>query len=197
MSPTILGAAPEGEKRDLINYGVLGGIQMGLISAHLWQRFYRTKLPRTWRSSADGAVPMLTAVAGILLSDTALSFVYPAFNGGFTRRGHVGGGNTILGGFVYGTLNRLLIPLGLHHILNNPPWFIIGSFTGADGVVYHGDIARFLHGDPTAGTFDDLGFFPIMMFALPAAAFAIWHEASPRTARSSAASCSRWRSRPS
>lgn len=178
MSPTILGAAPEGEKQDLINYGVLGGILMGLISAHLWQRCYRTKLP-PYLAFFGGRrfVPMLTAVAGILLS-TALSFVYPAFNGGLTAVGTWVAGNTILGGFVYGTLNRLLIPLGLHHILNNPPWFIIGSFTGADGVVYHGDIARFLHGDPTAGTFMT-GFFPIMMFALPAAALAIWHEAKP------------------
>ena len=85
---------------------------------------------------------------------------------------------TSLGGFVYGTLNRLLIPLGLHHILNNPPWFLIGDYTSAGGTVVHGDIPRFLAGDPTAGAFMT-GFFPIMMFALPAAALAIWHEARP------------------
>ena len=51
----------------------------------------------------------------------------------------------------------------------------------------HGDINRFFAGDPTAGTFMT-GFFPIMMFALPAAALAIWQAASPSTARSSAAS---------
>ena len=84
----------------------------------------------------------------------------------------------VLGGFVYGTLNRLLIPLGLHHILNNPPWFIFGEYTTAGGEVVHGDIPRFLAGDPTAGAFMT-GFFPIMMFALPAAALAIWHEARP------------------
>src|SRR4029078_3646838 len=84
----------------------------------------------------------------------------------------------VLGGFVYGTANRLLIPLGLHHILNNPPWFIFGNFTRAAGCVYNGDIQRFLHGDPTAGSFMT-GFFPIMMFALPAAALAIYQEATP------------------
>ena len=48
----------------------------------------------------------------------------------------------MLGGFVYGTLNRLLIPLGLHHILNNPPWFIFGSYTTASGgETVNGDIA--------------------------------------------------------
>ena len=86
--------------------------------------------------------------------------------------------NAVLGGFVYGTLNRLLIPLGLHHILNNPPWFIFGSYTTSSGETVNGDIARFLEGDPTAGAFMT-GFFPIMMFALPAAALAIWHEARP------------------
>jgi PTS system N-acetylglucosamine-specific IIC component len=67
----------------------------------------------------------------------------------------------------------------LHHILNNPPWFILGDFTKPDGTVVHGDIARFLAHDPTAGTFMT-GFFPIMMFALPAAALAIWQEAKPK-----------------
>jgi len=104
--------------------------------------------------------------------------VGPAFNGGLTAIGTWVAQNAILGGFVYGTLNRLLIPLGLHHILNNPPWFILGEFTKADGTVVHGDILRFLAGDPTAGTFMT-GFFPIMMFALPAAALAIWQEAKP------------------
>ena len=57
------------------------------------------------------------------------------------------------------------------------PWFILGDYTNpATGTVVHGDISRFLAGDPTAGAFMT-GFFPIMMFALPAAALAIWQEA--------------------
>ena len=89
----------------------------------------------------------------------------------------MGHDNSVLGGFVYGTANRLLIPLGLHHILNSVPWFIFGDYTDPrPAKIVHGDIHRFLHGDPTAGTFMT-GFFPIMMFALPAAALAIWHEA--------------------
>jgi PTS system N-acetylglucosamine-specific IIC component len=114
----------------------------------------------------------------MLVISVLMSFVYPAFDAGITGLGEWVTDNAILGGFVYGTLNRLLIPLGLHHILNNPPWFIFGEYTAADGQVYHGDIARFLAGDPTAGAFMT-GFFPIMMFALPAAALAIWHEARP------------------
>ena len=178
MSPLILGAPAEGGTQELINYGVLGGILMGLISGWLWQRYYRIQLP-PYLAFFGGRrfVPMMAALGGIVLA-VLLAFVYPAFDGGLTAIGNWVAGNAIIGGFVYGTLNRLLIPLGLHHILNNPPWFILGEFTKADGTVVHGDIFRFLAGDPTAGTFMT-GFFPIMMFALPAAALAIWQEAKP------------------
>ena len=61
------------------------------------------------------------------------------------------------------------------------PWFILGDYTNpATGTVVHGDISRFLAGDQTAGAFMT-GFFPIMMFALPAAALAIWQEAKFRS----------------
>jgi PTS system N-acetylglucosamine-specific IIC component len=178
MSPVILGA-PEGDaEQELINYGVLGGIVTGLVSAWLWQKYHRISLP-PYLAFFGGRrfVPIITAFAMLVIS-VLMSFVYPAFDAGITGLGEWVTDNAILGGFVYGTLNRLLIPLGLHHILNNPPWFIFGEYTAADGQVYHGDIARFLAGDPTAGAFMT-GFFPIMMFALPAAALAIWHEARP------------------
>ena len=177
MSPVILGA-PEGDaEQQLINYGVLGGIVAGLVSAWLWQRFHRTSLP-PYLAFFGGRrfVPIITAFAMLAIS-VLMSFVYPAFDWAITGLGEWVTDNAVLGGFVYGTINRLLIPLGLHHILNNPPWFIFGEYT-TGGETYHGDITRFLHGDPTAGAFMT-GFFPIMMFALPAAALAIWHEAKP------------------
>jgi len=171
MSPMVL----EGD--ELINYGVLGGIVIGLASAFLWQRYHRIKLP-PYLAFFGGRrfVPIITAFAAVVLS-VLMNLVYPWFDAGITGLGEWVTDNAVLGGFVYGTLNRLLIPLGLHHILNNPPWFIFGEYT-AGGETYHGDIARFLAGDPTAGAFMT-GFFPIMMFALPAAALAIWHEAKP------------------
>lgn len=178
ISPFILGAAAEGAKQDLINYGVLGGMLMGVVSGLLWQRYYRISLP-PYLAFFGGRrfVPMATALAGLVLA-VLMGFLYPAFNAGLTGIGTWVAANAVVGGFVYGTLNRLLIPLGLHHILNSPPWFILGSYTDGNGEVWNGDIARFLHGDPTAGTFMT-GFFPIMMFALPAAAIAIWQEAKP------------------
>ena len=112
----------------------------------------------------------------LIVMTVLLGVIYPAFNSGLTALGNWVVANTIIGGLVYGTLNRLLIPLGLHHILNSVPWFVFGEYTAADGQVYHGDIARFLHGDPAAGPFMT-GFFPIMMFGLPGAALAIYHSA--------------------
>jgi PTS system N-acetylglucosamine-specific IIC component len=177
MSPFVLGLPKEGEDQALVNYGVLGGILIGLIAGYLWHRYHRISLP-PYLAFFGGRrfVPIITAFAAVVLA-VLLSLVYPLFNDGLNSVGTWVTNNSVIGGFVYGTMNRLLIPLGLHHILNSGPWFIIGSYEGSAGVV-HGDIARFLAGDPTAGAFMT-GFFPIMMFALPAAALAIWHEAKP------------------
>jgi PTS system N-acetylglucosamine-specific IIC component len=80
----------------------------------------------------------------------------------------------VVGGGIYGFANRLLIPLGLHNVLNVLLWFVVGSFHGQTG-----DINRFLIAhDPSAGSFMT-GFFPIFMFGLPAAALAIWQTARP------------------
>jgi PTS system N-acetylglucosamine-specific IIC component len=176
MSPYVIDLAPDGTQ-PLINYGVLGGIVTGLVAAYLWQRYHRIALP-PYLAFFGGRrfVPIITSVVMLVIS-VASAFLYPAFNSGLTHLGNWVTHHDVVGGFVYGTLNRLLIPLGLHHILNNPPWFVFGSYT-TGGETFHGDIARFLHGDPTAGAFMT-GFFPIMMFALPAAALAIWHEAKP------------------
>jgi PTS system N-acetylglucosamine-specific IIC component len=178
MSPYVLDITPDEVAKAGINYGVLGGIVMGLLAGLLWQRYHRIKLP-PYLAFFGGRrfVPIITSLVAIVVS-VLMSFAYPAFSSGLTSLGEWVTNNDVTGGFVYGTLNRLLIPLGLHHILNNPPWFVFGSYTDASGGVWHGDIQRFLHGDPTAGAFMT-GFFPIMMFALPAAALAIWHEARP------------------
>lgn len=173
MSPAILGAPAAGAKQDLINYGTLGGILIGLVAAVLWQRYYRIKLP-SYLAFFGGRrfVPIVTALAALVLG-VLLSLVYPWFDAALTGFGNFVTGSAVVGGFLYGTVNRLLIPLGLHHIVNSVVWFIVGDFNGKTG-----DLNRFFAGDPSAGTFMT-GFFPIMMFALPAAALAIWHEAKP------------------
>ena len=70
-------------------------------------------------------------------------------------------------------LNRVLIVTGLHHILNNIAWFLLGDYQGVTG-----DLKRFFAGDPTAGAFMS-GFFPVMMFGLPGACLAMYRTATP------------------
>jgi N-acetylglucosamine PTS system EIICBA or EIICB component len=178
LSPYVLGLPAKGDDQELINYGVLGGIVIGLTAALLYQKYYRIKLP-PYLAFFGGRrfVPIITAGVAILIA-VAGSLVYPLFDSGLNSVATFVSGSAVLGGFVYGTANRLLVPLGLHHLLNSPLWFQIGEFKDASGAVWQGDIPRFLHGDKTAGTFTT-GFFPIMMFALPGAALAMVHTAKP------------------
>ena len=179
ISPFVLDAPDEGKPQELINYGVLGGILVGLIAAFLWQKYYRISLP-PYLAFFGGRrfVPIITSFATLALA-VLMGLVYPAFDTGLTAVGEWTAENDVVGGFFYGTFNRLLIPLGMHHILNSFPWFLLGEYTPpSGGPTVQGDIARFLSGDPTAGAFMT-GFFPIMMFALPAAALAIYQEAKP------------------
>ena len=79
---------------------------------------------------------------------------------------------------IYGVVERALIPFGLHHVWNVPFFFQAGDYTDpATGTVVHGEIARFIHGDPTAGRMT--GGYLFKMFGLPAAALAIWRAARP------------------
>ena len=84
----------------------------------------------------------------------------------------------MVGTFVYGVLNRLLIPFGLHHILNSFIWFVFGEYTTPAGVVATGDLNRFFAGDPHAGMFMG-GFYIMMMFGMPAVALAMYRAAKP------------------
>ena len=178
LSPYVLGKPAAGATQELINYGVLGGIVIGLVAALLYQKYSRIKLP-PYLAFFGGRrfVPIVTAGASIIVGVIG-ALVYPWFESGLNSVGSWVTGSTILGAFVYGTANRLLVPIGLHHLLNSLPWFQFGAYTDPSGHVWNGDIARFLHGDPTAGTFMT-GFFPIMMFALPGAALAFVHTAKP------------------
>ncbi|WP_276352658.1 glucose PTS transporter subunit IIA [Cohnella caldifontis] len=77
--------------------------------------------------------------------------------------------------FLYGFLHRILVAFGLHHLLNHVFWFQVGQYQDGSAI-YFGDMPRFFAGDPEAGAYM-AGLYPTMMFALPAVAFAIIHEA--------------------
>ncbi|MFF5366552.1 PTS transporter subunit EIIC [Streptomyces sp. NPDC013187] len=152
---------------------VLGGVVMGIVVALLYQRFYRTKLP-DWAGFFGGRrlVPILSAFAGLVMG-VVFGYIWPVLGTALHNFGEWLVGSGAVGAGIFGVANRALIPVGMHHLLNSFPWLQAGSYEGKSG-----DIARFLAGDPTAGQFMT-GFFPIMMFALPAACLAIVHCARP------------------
>jgi PTS system N-acetylglucosamine-specific IIC component len=157
---------------------VFGGIIMGLIAAVTWQRFHRTKLP-DWLGFFNGRrlVPILMAFIGTAVG-VFFGLVWEPIGDVITNFGEWMTGLGSVGAGIFGAVNRALLPVGMHQFVNTVAWQEIGSFKDPSGAVWHGDLPRFFHGDPTAGQFMT-GFFPIMMFALPAAALAITHTARP------------------
>jgi PTS system N-acetylglucosamine-specific IIC component len=160
------------------NPGVFGGIVMGLLAAYFWQKYHRTKLV-DWLGFFNGRrlVPIIMSFVAIVFAALCL-WVWPPVGDALESFSDWLIGLSAIGAGIFGIANRGLLVIGLHQFLNVPIWFQFGSFTKPDGSVVHGDINRFLAGDPTAGQFTS-GFFPIMMFALPAAALAITHCARP------------------
>jgi len=148
---------------------VPAGLICGIMAGYFYNRFSDIRLPDYLAFFAGRRfVPIVSGFAALLLA-AVFGFGWPLLEQGMNAlsEGVVGAGGAGL--FVYGLLNRLLIITGLHHILNNIAWFIVGDFEGVTG-----DLRRFFAGDPTAGAFMT-GFFPIMMFGLPAACLAMYH----------------------
>ncbi|MCX4719665.1 PTS transporter subunit EIIC [Streptomyces virginiae] len=160
------------------NPGVLGGIIMGLLAAVLWQRYHRTKLV-DWLGFFNGRrlVPIIMAFVGVI-AGVFFGLVWEPIGEVISNFGEWMTGLGAAGAGIFGVINRALIPIGMHQFVNTVAWFQIGDFTNAAGEVVHGDLNRFFAGDPEAGLFMT-GFFPIMMFGLPAAALAIAHTARP------------------
>ncbi|MFD6322765.1 PTS transporter subunit EIIC [Streptomyces sp. NPDC058442] len=160
------------------NPGVLGGILMGLLAAVLWQRYHRKKLV-DWLGFFNGRrlVPIIMAFVGTAMG-VFFGLVWEPIGNGISNVGEWITSLGAVGAGLFGLINRALIPVGMHQFVNTVSWFQIGDFTNAAGEVVHGDLNRFFAGDPDAGMFMS-GFFPIMMFGLPAAAIAIAHAARP------------------
>jgi PTS system N-acetylglucosamine-specific IIC component len=152
---------------------VPAGILAGLVSGLLYNRYASIRFPE-YLAFFGGRrfVPIAAGGAGIL---GALLFGYgfPVLEGGIDGLSHAVLNLGPAGLFLFGMLNRLLIITGMHHILNNIAWFLLGDYHGVTG-----DLKRFFAGDPTAGAFM-AGFFPVTMFGLPAACLAMYHSALP------------------
>ena len=155
------------------------GIVSGLTAGLLYNRFYAIKLPEYL--SFFGGRRFVPIVTGFVCLGWAVLFGYawPTLSAALDSLSATLSESGNFGLFLYGVLNRLLIITGLHHIINNVVWFLHGSFSIAQNgitTVVTGDLNRFLRGDPTAGAFM-AGFFPVMMFGLPAACLAMYRNA--------------------
>ncbi|MGK5556576.1 PTS transporter subunit EIIC [Actinomadura kijaniata] len=156
---------------------VLGGIVIGITAALLYQRFYRTKLP-TYLAFFGGRrlVPIVTAFAAVVLG-LVFGLIWPFLGHWIGEFGEWMAANSAVGAGIYGVINRLLLPFGLHHVVNNVVWFQIPECT-VGGKTYTGDLNCYLQGQDGAG-WSMAGYFPVLMFALPAAALAMWRAAPP------------------
>ena len=159
-----------------IQIGVTGGILIGLMAAVSYHRFKRIEFPEYIQLfGGPRFVPLFMCFATTLFSALFI-FLGPYLVDGLEALSAFLLGLGGFGTFLFGVLHRLLVPTGLHHVLNNVFWFQVGSYEHVDGQRVFGDLPRFFAGDPEAGI-SMAGLYPIMMFALPAIAMAIIREA--------------------
>lgn len=154
------------------NKNVFIGILAGLIAAAMYNRFSQVKLPMALAFfSGKRSVPIVTAGVMAVVS-ALLIFVWPPVYNALVSFGGMISGLGAVGAGLYGFFNRLLIPTGLHHALNNVFWF---NLAGID------DIGKFWASEGIKGVTGmyQAGFFPVMMFGLPAGALAIYRSARP------------------
>ncbi|HGN0042872.1 TPA: PTS glucose transporter subunit IIBC [Proteus mirabilis] len=179
VAPWVLGLSPDSvEIQRLTDTGVLGGIIAGIIAASMFNRFYRIKLPEYLGFFAGKRfVPIISGLIAIFVG-ILLSFIWPPIGTAIQRFSEWAAyQNPAVAFGIYGVVERALVPFGLHHIWNVPFQMQVGEYVNSAGQVFHGDIPRYMAGDPTAGMLS--GGFLFKMFGLPAAAIAIWHTARP------------------
>ena len=162
-----------------IETGVFGGIIVGLVAAWTFNRFYKIQLPAYLGFFAGKrSVPIITSFLVIVVG-AVLSFIWPPIGNAIDAFSHWAvDEQPALAFTIYGVVERSLIPFGLHHVWNVPFFFQAGDYVDpVTGQVIHGEIARFIAGDPSAGNMT--GGYLFKMWGLPAAALAIWRAAHP------------------
>ncbi|OIJ13418.1 PTS glucose transporter subunit IICBA [Anaerobacillus alkalilacustris] len=164
--------------------GVFGGIIVGILASAMYKKYYNIELPSYLGFFAGKRfVPIITAASAVVLG-IAMVYIWGPIQSGLNAFSHsMIDSNLTVAAFIFGIIERALIPFGLHHIFYSPFWFEFGQYVDAAGNIARGDqqifFAQMRDGvEFTAGTFMT-GKFPFMMFGLPAAALAIYHCAKP------------------
>lgn len=162
-----------------IDTGVFGGIIIGALAALLFNKYYRIELPAYLSFFAGKRfVPIATSFGAILLG-CLMSVIWPPVGAAIDSFSvWASSGNPEMAFSLYGFVERLLIPFGLHHVWNVPFFLTVGEYVNPEtGEVIRGEIQRYIAGDETAGNL--AGGYLFKMWGLPAAAIAIWHTAKP------------------
>ena len=159
-----------------LSMGVFGGIVAGLIAAAVYNRFKETKLPSVLTFFGGEKTPISVIIPVMILTSGIFGIIWPFMQNGIDKFAHGLVKLGAVGVFLFGFLNRLLIPFGLHHVLNSYIYFALGEYQTPKGEIVSGEIPRFIAGDPTSGSFL-VGFFVIMMFGIPAIGLAITRAA--------------------
>jgi len=170
-------AAAAFKARELAKLSVPVGLISGLTAGALYNRFSNITLP-SYLAFFGGRrfVPIASGVTGLVYAGI-FGWGWPVLEHGMDALSRWVLGSGDLGLFIYGVLNRALIITGLHHVINNFAWFLLGDYNGITG-----DLKRYFAGDPTAGGFMS-GYFPVFMFGLPAACLAMYRTALPARRR--------------
>lgn len=155
-----------------LNMSVFGGVLAGLIAAFVYNRFKDTKLPNMFAFFSGEKFPITVIIFTMVLVAGLMSWLWPYAQMGIDAFSKTLMDLGAIGVFIFGFLNRFLLPFGLHHVLNTYVYFGLGEYTTASGEVVNGEITRFLSGDPMAGFFIG-GFYITMLFGVPAIALAI------------------------
>lgn len=174
----ISGVASMGGSGAGMDMGILAGIFAALTAGLLYNRFHKVKFhPVLSFFAGRRFVPIIASVASVIIG-ALLGLIWPYLQAAIQTAGEwvfAAGG---LGVVVYGALERLLLPMGLHHVLNAFVLAVMGEFITGSGEVVRGEVFRFLAGDSSAGFFLG-GAYPIKLFALPAACLAMYRTALP------------------
>ncbi|GGD65367.1 glucose PTS transporter subunit IIA [Paenibacillus nasutitermitis] len=155
---------------------VFTGVIIGVVTSIFNERFKSIKFPEYIQFFGGPrfvplAVSFFSAIWAIVMVRLA-----PSLHEGLMALGDIVSSGGGFGVFLFGFVLRILVVFGLHHLVSHVFWFQVGGYELDNGSVLFGDLPRFFAGDPTAGAFM-AGLYPTMMFALPAIAFAIIHEA--------------------
>ncbi len=159
-----------------LSMGVIAGILTGGLVAYIYEKSRFWKMPSAFNLFTGEKFVLTLGPIAMIPYAFFFSLIWEPIQSGLDSFALWMGTAGIVGVFLFGFLNRLLVPTGFHNILNAYILYQLGSFVSTDGTLVTGEVARFLAGDSTAGTFMSM-FFVIMIFGLPGACMGMYQAA--------------------